>query len=369
MVFEKILGNLLKPKGEQKRMNLRFTIKYIVLLFIIFNGAMGFAQKSITIEIPEPAQKELPNRIQSLLIVSRSVDDKYTDIPVDTLQNEFYKKNFSVDTLYFDKAAVDSCLMATGDLLFESGRYDIVIPEDRFLAFEENAFFSKEMDWTEVKTLCEQYNTDALLSLDMFKTQIKTEYSKESYFDPVRDGFYTAAQAQMVIIYDALFRVYDPLEEKVLVREFFKDTLVWEDAAYNTSDLFKNFTPVKLALSEAGVAVALDFSEKISTVWRREKRPIFIKGDKKLKLAGDLIDSGDFNQATAVWEELVESSKSKATRSKAQFNLAIAYEIQGDIDQSVKWALDSYNTMYRPITYRYLELLKQRKKEIQKQNK
>ena len=369
MVFEKILGNLLKPQDERKRMNLRLTIKYIVLLLIIFNGVMGFAQKNITIEIPEPAQKELPNRIQSLLIVSRTVDDKYEDIPADTLQNQFYKKNFTVDTLLFDKAAVDSCLIATGDLLFESGRYDIVIPEDRFLTFEKNAFFSNEMDWNEVKTLCEQYNTDALLSLDMFKTQIKTAYGKESYFDPGRDGFYSAAQAQMVIIYDALYRVYDPVEEKVLVREFFKDTLVWEDAAYNTTDLFKSFTPVKLALSEAGVAVAIDFSEKISTVWRREKRPIFIKGDKKLKLAGDLINSEDIDQAIVVWEELAENSKSKATRSKAQFNLAIAYEIQGDINQSIKLALDSYNTMYRPITYRYLELLEQRKKEIQKQNK
>lgn len=350
-------------------MNLRFTIKYIVLLVLIFNGILSTAQKDITIEIPEPAQKELPNRIQSLLIVSRTVDDKFTDIPADTLQNEFYKKNFSVDTLLFDKAAVDSCLFATGDLLFESGRYDIVIPEDRFLAFEKNAFFSNEMDWNEVKTLCEQYNTDALLSLDMFKTQVKTEYSKDSYYDPARDAFSTASQAQMVIIYDALFRVYDPLEEKVLVREFYKDTLVWEDIANNATQLFKTFTPVKHAVAEAGVAIALDFSEEISTVWRREKRPIFIKGDKKLKLAGDLIDSEDFDQAIVLWEELATNSKSKATRSKAQFNLAIANEIQGDINQSVKWALDSYNTMYRPITYRYLELLEQRKKEIQKQNK
>lgn len=346
-----------------------FNRNYILILFILLIAASCSTTKYVSIEIPEPAQKDLPPRIQSLVLVNRTVDDKYTDLPADTIQNRFYKKYFTVDTTIYDLTAVDTCLKATGDLLFESGRYDIVIPDNRFLEFETNAFFTKEMPWDEVTELCETYNTDAVLSIDMFKIHIASEFGKEKYFDEMADAFYTVAQAKMVIVYDALFRVYDPLEEKIIIREFFKDTLVWEDMARSTSELFKNYTPVKQAFSEAGIAIALDFSEKISTVWRSEKRPFYVKGDKNLKHAGTFIDSGEWQQAMALWKDTAEKSKSKSKKSKALLNVAIAYEIQGDIDSAINWALESYNTMYRQITYQYLELLEKRKKEIQKQNK
>lgn len=342
---------------------------YLLLLFVLLFAASCSSTKIITIEIPEAAQKELPPRIQSLVLVNRTVDNKYTDLHSDTLQNQFYKKYFTVDTVIYDLTAVDTCLKATGDLLYESGRYDIVIPENRFLSFTKNAFFTAEMPWDEVKELSETYKTDAVLSIDMFKTHITSEFDKESVFDPSQDVYYTEAHAKMEIVYDVLFRVYDPIEEKVLLREFFKDTLLWENVANGATELFRDYTPVKKALAEAGIAAALDFSEKISTVWRQEYRPIYVKGDDSFKLAGTLIDNGDWEQVIALWKDSAEKSKSKSTKSKAQLNVAMAYEIQGDIESAISWALDSYNTMYRQITYQYLELLEQRKKEIQKQTK
>lgn len=346
-----------------------FYRNYFFIVILLFVAVSCTTTKTVTIEIPERAQKELPPRIQSLVLVNRTVDENYTDLHTDTIQNHFYKSHFTIDTVLYDLVAVDTCLKATGDLLFESGRYDVVIPENRFLTFEKNSFFSKEMPWNEVSELCATYNTDAVLSIDMFNTQVITQFEKDTHFDISDDAFYTAVTANMVVVYDALFRVYDPVEEKIIIREFLKDTLLWEDYARNTTALFKDFTPVKQALSEAGIAVALDFSEKISTVWRRAKRPIYITGDNNLKLAGTLIDSGEWEQAIALWKETAENSKSKSTKSKAQLNVAMAYEIQGDIDSAISWGLKSYNTMYRQITYQYLELLDRRKKELEKQIK
>lgn len=342
---------------------------YILICFVLFLASSCASTKLITIEIPEKAPKELPNRIQSLAIINRTVDGKYTDIKSDSIQKIFYAKNYDVDTFIYDLQAVDTMLMVLGDLLYESGRYDIVIPEDRFIEAEQNAFYSKPMPWTEVKELCDTYNTDAVLSVDLYSARVVTNFEKEKYFDSGMDEFITLSMAQMVIVYDLLFNVYDPIEEKIISREFIKDTLHWEDATNTTRELFERFTPVKQGLTEASVAVALDFSEKITTVWHREKRPIYVKGDTDLKVAGTLIDNGNWEQAIALWKETAENTKSKSTKSKAQLNVAIAYEIQGDIDNAISWALDSYNTMYRQITYQYLELLERRKKEIKKQNK
>ncbi len=337
----------------------------VVLLFALSTSCIS--SKSIVIEIPVQSKKELPQSIQSLTLVNRTVDNSFTDLDADSLQKIFYKQRFSLDTIINDVQASDTTLKALGELLFESGRYDFVIPENRFLPFERNAFLTSEMNWNEVKDICETYQTDALLSLDHFKTYISTSFNKESFFDPTVDGFRVGSYAEMIITYEALFRVYDPIQEKVMLREFVHDTIVWEDADFSTTDLFRRFTPVKVALSEAGIAIALDFSEMISTAWRPERRNFFIKGDDNLKHAALLIDNQQWDQAMALWNDTAEKSKSKSVRSKAEFNIAVGYELMGDLDEAINWGLKSYESMYRPGTYDYLEILKRRKNELKKQ--
>uniref|UniRef100_UPI003217E37E DUF6340 family protein n=1 Tax=uncultured Draconibacterium sp. TaxID=1573823 RepID=UPI003217E37E len=346
-----------------------FQQNYILLLLVLLFAASCTSTKIISIEIPEPAHKELPDHIQGLILVNRTVNENYSDLTADSLQIIFFKQQFNLDTIILDSTAVDTTIKALGELLFESGRYDFVIPENRFLTFQKNSFFTQEMPWHEVKQLCETYNADAVLSLDLFNTRVITKFDKETVFDPVQNEFSKAYSADMSVIYEALFRIYDPKEKKVLVREFFKDTIQWNDFAYSINDLFSHFTPVKQALTEAGIALALDFSEKISTVWRQENRAFYVKGDANLKHAGTFIDNGDWAQAMALWKKTAENTKSKSTKSKAQLNIAIAYELQGDIEQAISWALKSYNTMYRQISYQYLELLDRRKKELLKQRK
>ena len=337
----------------------------ILLLILILSSCVS--TKSINIEIPQKSKKELPDYIQSLLLVSRVVDEQFTNIKSDSLQKIFYKENFNYDTTIYDVAAIDTTLKALGELLFESGRYDYVIPENRFLEFEKGSFLVSELPWTEVNFLCETYKTDAIISIDYFKTKVFTDFEKDNYFDPFKNGFRSASFASMKVYYEALLRVYDPQLERVLVREFFRDTLFWEDSEVSTKELFKRFTPVKAALSEAGVAIAMDFSENISTNWRNESRSYFASGDSNLKKAVQSVNAGDWESAMVLWKETAENTKSKSLKSKAELNLSVGYELQGDLDKAIEWALMSYNNMYRINTYNYLEVLNRRKNEIKKQ--
>lgn len=341
--------------------------KFLSIVLLYLTTISCVSTKSLIIEIPQESKNELPNRVQSLLLVSRVVDESFTDLEADSLQKIFYNQNFNYDTIINDVQAVDTTLKALGELLFESGRYDFVIPENRFLTFEKNTFLSREMPWTEVKNLCGLYNTDALLSLDHFVTRVSTQYEKESYFNPIQNGFSSISATEMKIVYEALFRIYDPSNEKILVREFMRDTIIWEDRDVSTRDLFDRATPVKTAIAEAGIALALDFSDKISTVWRPERRSFFAKGDKNLKNAANFISANEWATAMALWRETAENTNSKADKSKAEFNIALGYEIQGNLVEAIRWALKSYDTMYRANTYNYLETLKRRKNELKKQ--
>ena len=336
-------------------------ISVILLILISFSCV---STKPLLIQIPQKSNKELPENIQSLLLIGRVLNDNYTDLDADSLQMIFYRQKFNYDTIINDFQTIDTTLKALGDLLFESGRYDIVIPENRFPKIENTSLIAGEMKWDEIKELCDTFRTDAVLSLDYFKTRVFTEYETTVDYDVYSGNFIDRSRAEMKVNYEALFRVYDPGRERVIMRRFMRDTLTWEGTDRSARDLFYWFTPVKSALTEAGIAIALDLSGEICPKWRNEKRNYFASGDSNLKQASPLIHSNQWETAISLWKDTAENTKSKSLKSKAEFNIALGFEMLGDLDSAIKWALQSYDTMYRTNTYNYLETLKRRKNEI-----
>ncbi len=365
MVFEKILGHLLNRMKQFYRA-INKTGKTALLLVLALVSFSCVSTRSLMIEIPEKAKSELPENIQSLLLISRVYNDSYTDLETESLQKLFYLQRFNYDTVIHDMRAIDTTLKALGELLFESGRYDFVIPEERFQPTGNSVAMASEMQAAEIKDWCETYKTDAVLSLDFMKTRVMTEYDQLVNFDQESNSFYDFSHAEMKVSYEALFRVYDAEKEGVIYRKFLRDTILWDASDRTASALFSHFTPVKDALAETGIAIALDVSAEISPAWRTEYRKYFVTGDENLKLATALVDSNQWETAIAMWKNLAETAKQKSVKSKAEFNLAVGYEMTGDIDAAIQWGLKSFETMYRTQTYEYLEILKNRKNELQK---
>jgi hypothetical protein len=319
--------------------------------------------RSIVIDIPKPAAKELPPSVQSLTIVSQAVGDNFTNLHTDSLQKIFYLKRFDLDTIVYDFQMADTTMKALGELLFESGRYDYVIPEDRFLTPPRER--GAELSWEVVAALADTFQTDAVLSLDFLRPRVITDFKNETIYDSYQGGFSTAVNASIRIHYEALFRVYFPAEKRILMREFIRDTLIWEDSDYTAGALFERFTPIKQALTETGINIALDLSEQIAVRWRPERRRYFTFGNAEMRKADLAASGGNWVKAVDSWVNIAENARSKSLKSKAELNAALGSEILGNLDVAIEWALKSYNTMYRPLTYEYLEILKRRKTEIQ----
>ncbi len=343
--------------------SIKHALYSLTLLFSVMLLFSCTPTRSLVIDIPQPAQKELPASVQSLTLVTQAVDENFTDLHSDSIQKLFYKKRFNLDTVFYDVQMADTTLKALGELLFESGRYDYVIPEYRFLSSSGEKLAS-ELNWDDVAALSETFDTDAVLSLDFLRTRVVTSFGNSTFYSSYDNSYRSGVGASMKIYYEALFRVYYPEQKRILLREFVRDTLYWEDADVNVRALFNRFTPVKQALTETGILIALDLSEKIAVRWRPERRRYFTTGNSQISQGNQAAIDGDWQTAVSVWQEVAEKAGSKSVKSKAQLNIALGYEILGDIDQAILWALESYETMYRPLTYEYLETLKRRKSEL-----
>lgn len=320
--------------------------------------------RSLIIDIPQPATRELPAEVQSFTIVSQAVGENYTNLHTDSLQKLFYQKRFNLDTLVYDFQMADTTMKALGELLFESGRYDYVIPQERFLAPAGKP--SSELSWDVVSALTDTFSTDAVLSLDFLRTRVITGFKNETIYNVYQGGFSSVVNASMQIQYEALFRVYHPASKRIMLREFLRDTLIWEDNDYTVEALFQRFTPVKQALTESGINMALDLSEKIAVKWKPERRRYFTSFRSPMKEAEQAATAGNWIKAVEQWKEVAANTRSRSLKSKAELNAAVGYEILGNLDLAIEWALQSYDTMYRPLTYEYLETLKRRKNETQK---
>jgi hypothetical protein len=314
--------------------------------------------KTVYIEVAKPSEELLPNNIISLTLMNRSMTDQFHNFSADSLQHYFYQAGFDVNASVLDSAAADTTLKALGEMLYESGRYDVVIPKNRNIPLYQTYYkVPPRLDWDYVRQICTEFNTDALLVLERYINMIKTNY--ENYSSSFGDMHVARIDSK----YDAFVRIYDPSKEQIIEQVVVDDTIYWAEQDQSMKNLFtRKLVPVKKALIETGIKAAMDLDSKLSPQWHTEARGYFaIKDENSSKLESE-IKNNNWQEAYDYWHQMLTNANSKSLKSKLEYNLAVASEMIGDIDGAAEWATKSYKTQYRQQTDNYLLQLKQRVK-------
>ncbi len=142
------------------------SFQVVLFLMVVLFFSSCSTMRTIPIEIASIPQERITSDIQSLTLINRAVNSRFRDFRGDSLQQVFYQRQFNVDTVLLDLKASDTLMIALGNILFESGRFDIVIPENRFPNRNSYRFIPTTLSWEEADSLTRIYNTDAVLSLD-----------------------------------------------------------------------------------------------------------------------------------------------------------------------------------------------------------
>jgi len=318
----------------------------------------------LTIENSLPAKEELPADIQSITLMNRSMTDQFENYREDSLQMYFYRKGYQLSKIVLDSTASDTTIMALAALLFESGRYDVVVPVNRNLKRNlPYEFLPDTLSPGQVSQICTDYDTDALMVLERFSTKVMADYSSEKYLD-ARTGYFNSYYASLDLKYNAFFRIYKPGNKTLVKRIELIDTINWESTDNSQERMLSKLPSIKQAMINAGIKVALDIDEKLSPTWTSEKRGYFLfksKDDPGQKY----MNENNYVEAGKYWAEMAQS-KDKKIRSKAEYNLALISELDGDLDGAIDWGLKSFYSYYRHQTETYLKRLQIRKTTLQK---
>jgi len=339
---------------------------YFFLFFLFLVSGLSAQLKKFTVEVPIQPKVKLPDSIQSITILNRSLSPEFQNYNNDSLQVEFYRSNFRANRIILDSLASDTLIKTVGDLLFDSYRFDIVIPLERnisrFLNFNE---VPDTLSRKYIKAICDLYNTDALLVLENLAMRIDADYRQRQEY--IYDNYYRVHNASMDVYYLSRWRLYDSDTNGIYINHIDVDTLYWDASEFDVNTLFTNLPSVKEATFETAIFAARKFSELIAPKWINETRYYFVLQKPEIDQSITFAAEGDWEKALENWLKYTETG-SKSLRGKILFNVALAYEMTGDIENALKWIGEAQKVYYREVNTLYTKTLLERKNRLKSKN-
>ena len=338
----KVLPRLLK----------RYTL-FIKGIFFVFIGLLVFSCSSLKkIGIEEAVQPEYPigEDIQSLVLLNRSMTNRFTNIKSDSLEKILVRNKMLMDTVFQDSIAADTVIQVAAQELFESGRFDVVVPVERNVVRTDSEELAKPLNIKFINEICSDFKADGVLVLESFAEQLKTKY-----------GYLIIANefsATTDIYYFSEWRLYRPHELKPVIRFQVGDTIFWNSSSYTTlvQDIYKQMPRTKDALIGGGIASGIKIAGYISPKWVAKTRYYYLTGKNEIDAAVKLIKENKWEEGAAIWEKYA-LNPSKTIKSKVEFNLALAAEMTGDLDLAIEWGLKSFKSRYTKTIEDYLKAL------------
>lgn len=338
------------------------TKKASLLILFCSICTVGLAQlKRFNIEVPYNSKIKISDSIQSITLMNRSMSHEFTNASPDQIENDFIKKNYNHQAVILDSLACDTAIQSLGEILFNTDRFDAVVPTNRninrYLPYTQTP---EPLTWNYVERICDLYSTDALVVLENMAMMVKTEYTKQH--ELYEGNAYVTYYAAINVSTRSQWKMYDPKTQSIVADVTQSDSIFWDGLELTLKDLFNKVPSIKEAMVESAQKHALDFSNQIAPEWRQETRNIYEVSNKDANIAIDYVKKDDWAAALDVWKNYLDN-RNKSTRSKIMLNIAVSYEMLGELEQAKVWGEKSYNLYYRDVSYEYLKKINRRLKD------
>lgn len=337
-------------------------------LGLFFAGIFFFSctsLRNIGIQVAQLPEYPLSEQVQSLALLNRSMTPQFSNLSSDSLEKILFNQQLDLSAVIQDSLVTDSLLKVAANVLFESGRYDVVIPKDFRVERNDSNLIAEPLSNEYIKEICDDFHVDGALVLESFVEQIKTNYRTIRNFDPANSAY----DATTDLTYHSQWRLYRPNGSLKTILFQIRDSIFWQASDFSLENLYLQMPKTKDALIDGGVACAIKMTGYISPVWINQNRTYYLTGKKEIDAAVPMILDNRWDEATIIWLKYANINAT-SVRAKVEYNLALASEIKGDFNLAIDWAMKSFKSKYTRAAELYVKLLNERHKEIElKKNK
>ena len=225
----------------------------------------------------------------------------------------------------------------------------------------------------DIQQIADSTGADLLLSFDYFG-------SLDGIFSPKRkirvpkewnieyDYFHNYRQAIEVVNVLSCWNFYDLKKQSFTFSYLKPNPVKWIEPADNINEAKRRLPPRKDAVLNAADIAGIQFAEYFAPHWIEVERMYYKSRQTDLKKTDALIKENRWLEAAEIWKKNT-TNKNKKIAAKSMFNMALACEINGNMDAAIDWAIKSYyahqkDEYHAESCKEYIRILGQRKLDI-----
>ena len=209
----------------------------------------------------------------------------------------------------------------------------------------------------QLKSIADSTSADLLISFDFFGS---SDY-----------GAYLPGFSLGKVEVDNLVQwsFYNLKDKTYLLAGTKNDTVSWEDYSMSVINAKKLLPPHTDAIYNAAEISAEKYAAILVPHWTNVQRMYYTSGHVELKLTDELVANGQWLEAAKIWKANT-TNKNKSIAAKCMFNMALACEMQDDLEAALAWLIDSYyvfenkNELHAANCMDYLQILGLRKTDL-----
>jgi hypothetical protein len=334
--------------------------KLLLTSFLITGLLFLFSCSStnmLTMSVKEPAPVYMPSDVKKIGIVNRSLPSEETKVLDDA------DKILSLEGKDFDKEGSVAAIKGVYDELTVMNLFtDIKIIEDTTLKSPGMGIFPASLDWETVDKICKENGVDVLYELSFYDTETVVDYQVKKEESVGVLGVSVPVVSHRATVYTKIktgWRIYDPLNKYKLDEFIMHQQVISEGSGINPMKAIEAIKGRKEGVMEISNIMGHNYATRIRPYYVRVSRLYFVRGSENFKIAKRRARTGDWDGAAELWEKELNNPKSKVA-GRACYNMGIINEINGNLEEALKWASKSYTDYKIKKGLDYVNIIKYR---------
>ena len=304
---------------------MKFKLFASILILTILASCSSVREMQVL--VTKPAIFEIPKDTKKILLVNRSKGNA-----ISILEGILTGEIPGTDIVYSEQ-----CMSALQQTLLLNKNVEYTRHNER-LSSERGSSpgFGNPLDWNTLSSLANQYNADLVLVLEYFDTD---------YFvrDVIGNSVTTNVYVRGTATARAGFRLYNPIKSTILYEKSFSSTTSHTEFALSRLLALAKLIKGTDALNEVSFLTGQNFAKRLVSYNIWEDRIMFKgKSNSQIAKGSRYVLSNEWQMGVNTWLDGYKSSKTEKEKGKIAYNLALGYEVLGDLQESKKWITTSY---------------------------
>ena len=331
-------------------------MKKYLLLPVLAAATVSCATQELYLNVTQPAPVTIAREIKTVGIIDRSS-------PTDKTKTlDLIDKIISLEGADLDVIGTGETIKGVTAELKANNRFEEVkLLSDLKFKATNIVGLPAPLTWEQVGDICRENGTDALFALEMYDTDTRLNYSTANTQIKTPLGNIPGLEhiASMETLVKTGWRIYSPADRTIADEFIVAESIVFTGRGINplaaASALLNRKEAVKEVSNKAGHIYAL----RLLPYRLRATRDYFVKGTNNFKIAKRRAQLGKWDEAAELWEKETTNHKMKIA-GRANYNMAIISEINGDLEVAKSWAQKSYEDNNNKLGLRYVRILENR---------